>query len=78
MNTCVDVEADAFSFPDLTTATDLAYKQAIASRDGPYIMAVSPWQFKNINGEAWVENSDYLWKYRWEQAINGKFNLYYS
>lgn len=34
-------------------------------------MAVSPWQFKNINGEAWVENSDYLWKYRWEQAING-------
>ncbi|EJD34565.1 hypothetical protein AURDEDRAFT_117617 [Auricularia subglabra TFB-10046 SS5] len=55
---------------NLTTDTDLAYKAAVATRGGPYIMAVSPWQFKNINGEAWVESSDYIWKYRWEQAIN--------
>jgi hypothetical protein len=32
--------------------------------------AVSPWQFKELGGDQnWVENSDSLWKYRWEQAI---------
>jgi len=58
---------------DLTTATDLAYKAGIsaAGRTGPYIMAVSPWQFKELGGENdWVEQSDELWKYRWEQAIS--------
>lgn len=35
--------------------------------------AVSPWQFKNLGGEQnWVEQSDKLWKYRWEQAIQLK------
>jgi glucan endo-1,3-alpha-glucosidase len=32
--------------------------------------AVSPWQFKNGPSDAWVELSDTLIKYRWEQAIN--------
>ena len=34
-------------------------------------IAVSPWQFKELGGgNNWVEQSDTLWKYRWEQAIN--------
>jgi glucan endo-1,3-alpha-glucosidase len=33
--------------------------------------AVSPWQFKNIDGSGdWVELSDTLWNYRWQQAVN--------
>ncbi|KAF8317382.1 glycoside hydrolase family 71 protein [Clavulina sp. PMI_390] len=55
----------------LTTDTDLAYQSAIKdNRSGPYIMSVSPLQFKEL-GEPndWVELSDTLWKYRWEQAI---------
>ncbi|KAF9522006.1 glycoside hydrolase family 71 protein [Crepidotus variabilis] len=65
-----------WSWPDdtntnLTTATDLAYQTAIKTRTGPYIMSVSPWQFKELGGgNNWVELSDTLWKYRWEQAIN--------
>ncbi|KIK69895.1 glycoside hydrolase family 71 protein [Collybiopsis luxurians FD-317 M1] len=58
---------------DLTTATDLAYQAGIseAGRNGPYIMSVSPWQFKELGGSNdWVEQSDELWKYRWEQAIS--------
>ncbi|KAL0955994.1 hypothetical protein HGRIS_002171 [Hohenbuehelia grisea] len=60
----------------LTTDTDLAYQSAVESRTGPFIMAVSPWQFKNLGSSGgdlnndWVELSDTLWKYRWEQAIN--------
>ncbi|KIJ64933.1 glycoside hydrolase family 71 protein [Hydnomerulius pinastri MD-312] len=61
---------------NLTTATDLAYQSAISSRSGPYIMGslflpVSPWQFKNLDGAGdWVEYSDTLWNYRWEQAVS--------
>ncbi|KAL4257236.1 Glycoside hydrolase family 71 [Pleurotus pulmonarius] len=61
----------------LTTDTDKAYQAAIkSSRTGPFIMSVSPWQFKNLGSSGgnldndWVELSDTLWKYRWEQAIN--------
>ncbi|KZV73759.1 glycoside hydrolase family 71 protein [Peniophora sp. CONT] len=61
----------------LTTDTDLAYQSAInTSRSGPYIMSVSPWQFKNLGSSGgdptndWVELSDTLIKYRWEQVIN--------
>ncbi|KAJ6465603.1 glycoside hydrolase family 71 protein [Mycena vitilis] len=54
----------------LTTDTDIAYRDAARTRGGPYIMAVSPWQFKDIDANnAWVELGDTLWKYRWEQAI---------
>jgi len=64
-----------WSWPDdvdanLTTDTDLAYQAAAESRGGPYIMSVSPWQFKELGGEQdWVELSDTLWYYRWLQAI---------
>jgi len=55
---------------NLTTDTDIAYQKAIAPRGGPYIMSVSPWQFKNLGGDNdWVEQSDFLWYYRWLQAI---------
>ncbi|KZP19016.1 glycoside hydrolase family 71 protein [Athelia psychrophila] len=55
----------------LTTDTDLAYQKAIAPRGGPFIMGVSPWQFKNIDGLGdWVELSDTLWNYRWQQVVN--------
>ncbi|KAB5596549.1 hypothetical protein CTheo_186 [Ceratobasidium theobromae] len=56
----------------LTTASDLAFKSAIKqSRTGPYIMSVSPWQFKEMGGsQNWVQLSDTLWDYRWKQAIN--------
>ncbi|CUA78426.1 hypothetical protein RSOLAG22IIIB_13134 [Rhizoctonia solani] len=56
----------------LTTASDLAFKNAIKqSRTGPYIMSVSPWQFKEMGGtQNWVQLSDTLWDYRWKQAIN--------
>ncbi|KII85524.1 glycoside hydrolase family 71 protein [Plicaturopsis crispa FD-325 SS-3] len=57
---------------NLTTDTDVAYQKAIKSRTGSYIMSVSPWQFKDIDPsnaqDNWVEYSDTLWKYRWEQA----------
>ncbi|KAF7378461.1 hypothetical protein MSAN_00273200 [Mycena sanguinolenta] len=54
----------------LTTDTDIAYRDAAHSRGGPYIMSVSPWQFKDIDAnDAWVELSDTLWNYRWLQAI---------
>ncbi|KAJ3716483.1 glycoside hydrolase family 71 protein [Lentinula raphanica] len=57
---------------DLDTDTDLAYQKAIsaANRSGPYIMSVSPWQFKELgDGQDWVEQCDTLWKYRWHQAV---------
>ncbi|GAB1517784.1 hypothetical protein RhiTH_000834 [Rhizoctonia solani] len=56
----------------LTTVSDLAFKNAIKqSRSGPYIMSVSPWQFKEMGGtQNWVQLSDTLWDYRWKQAIN--------
>ncbi|KAG1797384.1 glycoside hydrolase family 71 protein [Suillus plorans] len=56
---------------NLTTATDLAYQAAVSSLSGPYIMSVSPWQFKNFGGASdWVQYSDTLWNYRWQQAVN--------
>lgn len=55
---------------NLTTDTDKAYQKAISTRTGPYVMSVSPWQFKNIDGAGdWVEYSDTLWNYRWQQAV---------
>ncbi|KAJ7730608.1 glycoside hydrolase family 71 protein [Mycena maculata] len=64
-----------WSWPDdvdttLTTDTDIAYRNAAHTRKGPYIMSVSPWQFKDIDAnDNWVELSDTLWNYRWLQAI---------
>jgi glucan endo-1,3-alpha-glucosidase len=37
------------------------------------VLAVSPWQFKELGGgNNWVEQSDTLWKYRWEQTLQVK------
>ncbi|EIM79679.1 glycoside hydrolase family 71 protein [Stereum hirsutum FP-91666 SS1] len=56
---------------NLTTDTDVAYHQAISARTGPYIMGVSPWQYKDTSDDQdWVEYSDTLWNYRWQQAID--------
>ncbi|KAL1705914.1 glycoside hydrolase family 71 protein [Schizophyllum commune] len=57
---------------ELTTETDLAYQSAVkdAGRGGPFIMSVSPWQFKSLGGDGWVEQSDTLWNYRWKQAVD--------
>ncbi|EJD55044.1 glycoside hydrolase family 71 protein [Auricularia subglabra TFB-10046 SS5] len=62
-------------FPsNVTTTDDVAFQNAIRSqRTGPYIMAVSPWQFKNLGSgldNDWVQNCDQCWDYRWRQAIN--------
>ena len=52
-------------------AADIAFQSAQrnAGRSGPYIMTVSPWQFKdNDNGnkwDAWVQYSDTLFPDRW-------------
>ena len=46
------------------------------TRDTNNYAAVSAWQFKNLGSSGgdtsndWVELSDTLIKYRWEQAIN--------
>ncbi|KIY50811.1 glycoside hydrolase family 71 protein [Fistulina hepatica ATCC 64428] len=73
----VDGFLNWWSWPDdvdanLTTATDMAYQAVIDEQGkGPYIMGVSPWQFKDISGDgSWVELSDTLWHYRWEQVVN--------
>ncbi|KAF2493190.1 glycoside hydrolase family 71 protein [Lophium mytilinum] len=58
---------------NLTTAADTAFKSAFsnAGRTGPYIMAVSPWQFKDLNEWGnWLQYSDTLFDYRWKDAIN--------
>ncbi|KAK5163092.1 hypothetical protein LTR04_002734 [Oleoguttula sp. CCFEE 6159] len=61
---------------NLTVSPDVAFKSALASshKTGPYIMAVSPWQYKDLNEanslNSWVAYSDTLFKYRWESAIN--------
>lgn len=56
----------------LTTDIDHAFQSAVksANRGGPYIMSVSPWQFKDLNGDGWVQQSDTLWNYRWKQVID--------
>ncbi|KAI0696170.1 glycoside hydrolase family 71 protein [Cytidiella melzeri] len=58
---------------NLTTDTDVAYQSAMKQRTGPYIMAVSPWQYKDLSADQnWVEYSDTLWNYRWQQALQIK------
>ncbi|TRM63124.1 glycoside hydrolase family 71 protein, partial [Schizophyllum amplum] len=56
----------------LTPDADIAMQEAIHSqRTGPYIMAVSPWQFKSLGtGNNWVVQADTLFHYRWEQVVN--------
>ncbi|KAK5709244.1 hypothetical protein LTR17_019969 [Elasticomyces elasticus] len=60
---------------NLTATVDVDFKAALdnAGRSGPYIMAVSPWQFKDLNDggyDSWVEYSDVLFPNRRNQAIS--------
>ncbi|KAK4909041.1 hypothetical protein LTR49_022140 [Elasticomyces elasticus] len=60
---------------NLTATVDVESKTALenADRIGPYIMGVSPWQFKDLDDDAfnsWVEYSDFLFPNRWTQAIS--------
>ncbi|KAL1620992.1 hypothetical protein SLS56_009408 [Neofusicoccum ribis] len=60
---------------NLTCDVDNAFKDAIknAGRTGPYIMAVSPWYYENLNtnnpADSRVQYSDTLWYYRWNGVI---------
>ncbi|RMY07578.1 hypothetical protein D0867_09307 [Hortaea werneckii] len=57
---------------NMTTSSDEAFKSALKSngKSGPYIMAVSPWQYKDLNNgnplDAWVAYSDMLLAKRFE------------
>lgn len=61
---------------NLTCDVDNAFKGALknAGRNGPYIMAVSPWYYENRNtnnpADSRVQYSDTLWYYRWSGVIN--------
>lgn len=62
-----------------STAVDSAFKSALtaAGRTGPYIMAVSPWQFKDLNdgvaSNAWVAYSDTLFPQRLHTVATSSF-----
>lgn len=61
-----------------TIDADEVFQSAMkkAGKSGPYIMAVSPWQFKDLdngnNMDAWVAPADWLFKDRLESLVNGE------
>ncbi|KAF4541138.1 putative glycoside hydrolase family 71 protein [Lasiodiplodia theobromae] len=60
---------------NLTCDVDIALKDGLknAGRKGPYITAVSPWYYKNLNtnspADSLVQYSDTLWYDRWRSVI---------
>ncbi|KAF1353872.1 glycoside hydrolase [Delphinella strobiligena] len=64
---------------NLTTAADVAFKAAlnVAGKTGPYMMAISPWQFKDLNdgdsANSWVSYSDTLFAQRLHAVANSLF-----
>ena len=58
-----------------TADIDVALQNTLsaAGKSGPYIMAISPWQFKDLNDgdpeNSWVSYSDYLFNDRWHDAV---------
>ena len=58
---------------NMTTTADAAFASALASagKTGPYIMTISPWQFKDwpAVGGSWVQYSDTLWADRWASLL---------
>ncbi|KAF2864486.1 glycoside hydrolase family 71 protein [Piedraia hortae CBS 480.64] len=60
---------------NISTTPDQAFKNAIQSnhRSGPYIMAVSPWQYKDLNNgnplDSWVAYSDTLYPTRFQSLV---------
>ncbi|KAK3704691.1 hypothetical protein LTR37_013665 [Vermiconidia calcicola] len=57
---------------NMTVEADRAFQSALkkAGKTGPYIMSISPWQYKNLNNgnpwDAWVQYSDTLFPDRFE------------
>ncbi|KAK5677294.1 hypothetical protein LTR17_027713 [Elasticomyces elasticus] len=65
----------ADTYTNLTADVDVGFQAAFENtgRTGPYIMGISPWQFKDFNDgyyNSWVEYSDVLFPNRWQQAIS--------
>ncbi|SMQ51069.1 unnamed protein product [Zymoseptoria tritici ST99CH_1A5] len=66
----LDVEAN------ITASPDQAFQSALknAGKTGPYIMAMSPWQYKDLNNgnplDAWVAYSDMLFPNRFKQITS--------
>lgn len=64
---------------NLTVKADHAFKAALklAGKTGPYIMAISPWQFKDLNdgvaADSWVAYSDTLFAQRLHAVANSAF-----
>lgn len=57
---------------NMTTEADEAFSSALskAGRTGPYIMTISPWQFKDWpDVGSWVQYSDTLWADRWSSLV---------
>ena len=57
---------------NMTTEADEAFSSGLkkAGKTGPYIMTISPWQFKDWPGEgSWVQYSDTLWADRWSSLV---------
>ncbi|EME38448.1 glycoside hydrolase family 71 protein [Dothistroma septosporum NZE10] len=58
---------------NITASPDLAFQSALknAGKTGPYIMAMSPWQYKDLNDgnplDSWVAYSDMLFPKRFQQ-----------
>ncbi|KAL1297014.1 hypothetical protein AAFC00_004608 [Neodothiora populina] len=65
---------------NLTVSADEAFKSALnnAGKTGPYIMAISPWQFKDLNdgvaANSWVSYSDTLFTQRLHAVANAAFS----
>ncbi|KAK5133810.1 hypothetical protein LTR08_007240 [Meristemomyces frigidus] len=61
---------------NLTVTPDQAFQSALksAGRSGPYIMAVSPWQYKDLNDgnplDTWVAYSDTLFPDRFKSLVS--------
>ncbi|KAF2721477.1 glycoside hydrolase family 71 protein [Polychaeton citri CBS 116435] len=62
---------------NITNHPDNAFMEQVkgaSGKTGPYIMGVSPWQFKDLNdpskGLPWVAYSDTLFSQRFQQLIN--------
>jgi glucan endo-1,3-alpha-glucosidase len=65
---------------NMTCTADEAFKAALTKngKTGPYIMAVSPWQYKDLNNgiasDSWVAYSDTLFAQRLETIATNEFS----
>lgn len=65
---------------NMTCTADEAFKAALTKngKTGPYIMAISPWQYKDLNNgiasDSWVAYSDTLFAQRLETIATNEFS----